>query len=416
MAALVLTACQGQGEAPDPPRGSIVPADWGATLEPRDVDILYLPGGSTGCPGRLTANNPCGGSHTLDIYPATRGTPTGTLVWLHGGGFIGGEKYPLIDLGPIKRLTHLGWSVVSANYRMADEPGQQFPTAAQDVAAALRWVRTSGGTYGLNTRRIVVAGYSAGGTLAGLMGTTGNSGDPRFAGIPPLSGWISFGGILDFNAGPLSNFWGSAWRLSPSDRAAASTHTWWDPSDPQGWLIQGDLDNTVEYSTANPLMARAGSSGRVQRDTVDRFSDGTFMDPLARGHRLGIGMNSDALVNWLASLPTLDRHANPLGSLDVVSPAGSGVRVAGWTLDPDTASPIEVRLTVDGSDRATVSATARRTDVGRVHPIHGPNHGFDLTLEGLAVGQRQVCAYGTNVGLGTGNTLLGCRTVTVTPT
>lgn len=407
--ALALAAC----EVPDPAPGTVVSEDWGDTLQPRDVDLLYLPGGKTGCPGRLVFNNPCGGSHKLDIYPATLGTPKGTLLWIHGGGFVSGEKYPLKDLGPIKRLTHLGWSVVAANYRMADEPGARFPAAAQDVAAALRWIRTRGGSYGLNTSRLVVGGYSAGGTLAGLMGTTGNSGDPRFAGIPPLSGWVSFGGILDFDAGPLSRFWGTAWLSSPDEQVAASAYTWWDPSDPEGWLIVGDLDNTVEYSTTEPLMARAGSSGRVQRDTVDKFSDGTYMDPLARGHRLGIGLNSDALVDWLGSLPTLERQANPLGSLDVVRAGASGVQVAGWTLDPDTAAPIAIDLYVDGRFRSTVPAATRRADVGRAFPLHGPNHGFDVTLSDLAVGARQVCAYALNTGMGTTNPRLGCRTVTV---
>jgi acetyl esterase/lipase len=412
VAALVaLVAC----EAPDPAPGSIVPENWGENLEPRDVDLLYLPGGSTGCPGRLTPNNDCGGSHTLDIYPATRGASTGTLLWLHGGGFVGGEKYPLLDLGPVKRLTHLGWSVVSANYRMADEPGNEFPTAAQDAAAALRWIRANGGAYGLDTRRIVVAGYSAGGTLATLMGTAGNADDPRFPGIPPISGWISFGGILDFDAGPLSRLWGSGWRLTPDEVSAASPYTWWDPEDPQGWIIHGDLDNTVEYSTTDRIMERSGLSGRIQRDTVDRFSDGTSMSALQRGHRLGVGMNSDALVDWLARLPTLETQANPVGSVDVVSNTAPGqVRVAGWMLDPDSTEPIDVHVYVDGRFATATSAQSSRPDVGRAYPLHGANHGFDVTIGGLRDGVRRVCVYAINAGQGTTNPLLTCRIVSVT--
>lgn len=412
VAALVaLVAC----EAPDPAPGSIVPGNWGENLEPRHVDLLYLPGGSTGCPGRLTPNNPCGGSHTLDIYPATLGTPTGTLLWLHGGGFVGGEKYPLIDLGPVKRLTHLGWSVVSANYRMADEPGQEFPVAAQDAAAALRWIRANGSSYGLDTSRIVVAGYSAGGTLAALLGTTGNSGDPRFSGIPPLSGWVAFGGILDFDAGPLSRLWGTGWRLSPSQVAPASPYTWWDPGDPQGWIIHGDLDNTVEYATTDRIMERAGFSGRIQRDTVDRFSDGTLMSPLQRGHRPGVGMNSDALVDWLARLPTLDAEANPIGSIDVVSATAPGqLRVAGWALDPDTTGPIDVHIYVDGRLASAGPAQTTRTDIGRAYPLHGADHGYDVTLDGLPGGVRRVCVYAINAGRGTTNPMLTCRIASVT--
>jgi len=420
LVALALTACETPGttqpsEVRDPTPQSIVPANWGANLQPRDVDLLYLPGGWTGCPGRLTFNDPCGGSQTLDIYPATRGTARGTLVWLHGGGFIAGEKYPLEELGPIKRLTHLGWSVVSAGYRKTDGPGGAFPAAAQDAAAALRWVRTNGPAFGLDTRRLVVGGYSSGGTLAGLMGTTANSGDPRFAGVPPLSGWVSLGGILDFTAGPGSQFWAMAWGLSPSQQEAGSPVTWWDPADPQGWLIHGDLDTLVDYDGTTRLMERAGSSGRVRRDTVDRFSDGTFMTEIARRHRIGVAMNSDALVEWLAALPTLERHAHPVGNVDVVRPAGANtVRVAGWTLDPDTPEPIDVHVYVDGRFTTSAPAQTTRGDVGRAYPLHGVTHGFSLTLDGLDPGNREICVYAINAAMGTFNPQLGCRSVTVT--
>lgn len=409
VAALVLSAC----EVADPAANTIVPITWGDGIQPGHADITYLPGGLTGCPGTRTPDDACGGAQNLDIYPVTRGGSLGTLVWVHGGGFTGGDKYPLVAVGPIKRLTHLGWSVVSVNHRLATRPDGRFPAIAQDVIAALRWVRTNGTSYGLDTRRLVVAGYSAGGTLAGLAGTTANAGSPNFPQVPPLSGWVSVAGILDFNAGAMSRFWGTQWLSSASQQAAASPVTWWDAADPQGWLIHGDLDDTVEFANTNSLLARAASSGRVFRDTVDRFTGGGLQSGQARGHAGPMaGMNTNAFVEWLGQLPTLEATANPLGSLDVVRQlATGGLTIGGWTLDPDTPSAIEARVFIDGTERTRMVATTPRDDVGKTFPLHGPNHGFRLTLEDVDPGIRQVCVFGVNAGMGTADTLLGCRTI-----
>ena len=408
--ALVLAAC----EVDDPAANTIVPTNWGANLRPTQADVLYLPGGRTGCPGQLTPDSPCGGAHNLDIYPATQGGSLGTFMWIHGGGFSGGDKYPLTDQGPIRRLTHLGWSVVSVNYRLASQPDGRFPAGAQDVHAALRWVRVNGMDRGLNTQRIVVAGESAGGTLAALAGTTANAGSPLFPEVPPVSGWVAVAGILDFDAGPMSQFWSSVWLASATQRTVASPVTWWDPADPQGWIIHGDLDDVVEYANTNRLLARAAASGRVQRDTVDRFATGEFQPLAARGHTSVRGMNSDALVAWMAELPTLDGTANPVGSLDVARTSNAGsVAVGGWALDPDTPAPITVHLVVDGTFHSATVATTGRPDIAAAYPLHGPDHGFAATIDGLPAGTRRVCAAAVNARWGTGDTWLGCRTVVV---
>jgi hypothetical protein len=56
-------------------------------------------------------------------------------------------------------------------------------------------------------------------------------------------------------------------------------------------------------------------------------------------------------------------------------------------------------------------ADTSRPDVAALHPAHGPAHGFDTTLD-VAPGPHTVCAYAVNVGAGSGNPRLGCRTAT----
>ena len=53
---------------------------------------------------------------------------------------------------------------------------------------------------------------------------------------------------------------------------------------------------------------------------------------------------------------------------------------------------------VDGVGRAVGNAEVTRPDVGRAFPDWGPAHGYDLTIDGIPPGVRQVCTYGISVG------------------
>lgn len=413
LAALAITAC----DVPNVTRGMVRNPNWGAnTVRPASPDIPYVPRADRGCPGTLTDDAPCGGSQTLDIYPATRGA-RGTVVFVHGGGFTGGDKYPLVQLGGILRLTRQGWSVVSVNYRLAGPAGNTFPIPTQDVAAALRWVWTNGVDRGLNVGRVVVVGHSAGGTLAALMGTAGNSGRPEFAGIPPLSGWVSLAGILDLDAGTNSRFWLSnlvGGKNTTARGRLASPLTWWDRADPPGYVAHGINDEWVEHANLRRLRSRAGTSGRVRFDSVDNWADGSSMSPRMRGHMPTLGMNWPVFESWLAGLPRLTEAGKPLGNLDVIAigaRAGT-VRAAGWAIDPNTVQPIEVQITIDGRIERSVTANRSRPDVGAAFPSHGNRHGFDVTVATTA-GRRQVCVRAVNVGPGPRTAALGCRTLLV---
>jgi len=101
---------------------------------------------------------------------------------------------------------------------------------------------------------------------------------------------------------------------------------------------------------------------------------------------------------------------SPFGSLDVVTGNTGSVRVQGWAIDPDTVSPVQVHVYVDGASLATTAGVVR-PDVGAAFPAYGDGHGYDVTL-GAAPGAHRVCAYAINVGAGA-NTALGCRNVSV---
>lgn len=98
----------------------------------------------------------------LDVYtPATRG-PHPVIVYFHPGGWVDGDKSWSI---PIWDWTEQGYAVVSANYTLAREPGT-IHDSVDDAETAVRFVLAEGDRWDLDTDRLGVFGFSAGGHLA----------------------------------------------------------------------------------------------------------------------------------------------------------------------------------------------------------------------------------------------------------
>jgi hypothetical protein len=115
---------------------------------------LPAPGGVRVTPARV------GGVAGEWVEPAT-GEASDTLLYLHGGGFVGCS--PRTHRPLTAALARQGFRVFAADYRLA--PEHPFPAAPDDALAAWRGLRADhrGG-------RLVVAGDSAGGNIAlGLM-------------------------------------------------------------------------------------------------------------------------------------------------------------------------------------------------------------------------------------------------------
>ena len=117
--------------------------------------------------------------HTGDTEPGGGEAGAPVLVFVHGGGFTGGDKR--VPGGPM--YDHVGawavrngWVGVTITYRLA--PEFTWPSGAQDVAAAVQWVRGNIASYGGDPSRIVVAGHSAGcvHVASYLAGQAGGSG------------------------------------------------------------------------------------------------------------------------------------------------------------------------------------------------------------------------------------------------
>lgn len=98
--------------------------------------------------------------------PAGRGTPSPSLVWMHGGGFIVGSAAGE-DLLCRSVAAQTGAVVASVDYRLA--PETPAPGSVHDCYAALRWVHENAGSLGVDPARVAIGGASAGGGLAACL-------------------------------------------------------------------------------------------------------------------------------------------------------------------------------------------------------------------------------------------------------
>jgi acetyl esterase/lipase len=120
----------------------------------------------------------------LDAYLQKSPGPHLAAVFVHGGGFIGGDKHPCPHYILEPFLGH-GYSVISVNYRLS--PQHRFPAAIDDVKSAIHFVRAHSSEWRLDPKRLVLTGESAGGLITGLVGAT-LIGDDRVAAVVSMCG------------------------------------------------------------------------------------------------------------------------------------------------------------------------------------------------------------------------------------
>ncbi|MBL6750312.1 MAG: alpha/beta hydrolase [Nevskia sp.] len=177
-----------------------------------------------------------GGRIPLRVFQPIGTGPFPVLVFSHGGGWVVGDVAIYNSL--CRELCGLaGCVVVSVDYRLA--PEHKFPAAADDCAAATRWVHAHAAGIGADPRRVVVGGDSAGGNLAAATALR-----LRDEGGPALSGQLLVYPATDHYSRPTVSMVDNAqgYGLSAADMAWFTNHYLAAPA---------DIDNPY----ANPLRA-----------------------------------------------------------------------------------------------------------------------------------------------------------------
>jgi acetyl esterase/lipase len=214
----------------------------------------------------LTANN---FDAKLDVYSRSDvTTPQPTLIWIHGGGWTGGNKEgATFSLLPYMEM---GWNVVNVEYRLARV--SQAPAAVEDCLCALRWVIRNAKQYNFDITKLVVSGGSAGGHLALITAMIPASVgmDRQCPGTEELKvaavvDWYGITDVVDLLEGPNMKTYAVQWLGSmPNRRDVAqrvSPLTYVRPGLPPVISIQGDADPTVPYSHSVRLQEALKKTG-----------------------------------------------------------------------------------------------------------------------------------------------------------
>lgn len=171
------------------------------------------------------------------FHPASSSKSKPAVVIIHGGGWRSGNPAQHRPLA--QRLAALGYVCFTPEYRLSTDA--LYPAAVHDLKAALRWVRAAAKTYGVDTGKIAVAGFSAGGQLAALLGTTANN--PAFEGegcYKNLSSAVQ--AVVDMD-GTLSFVHPESGEGDDSKRTSAATH----------WFGYPKQENPELWRQASPL-------------------------------------------------------------------------------------------------------------------------------------------------------------------
>ncbi len=117
---------------------------------------------------------PLSASQKFDLYLPDGPGPFPLVINIHRGGFYKGDK-GMLSPEILEALRARGIAVATINYRLS--PEARFPAAIEDAKASVRFLRANAARYRVDPARFVAFGQSAGGNLAAMIGTTGNTQD-----------------------------------------------------------------------------------------------------------------------------------------------------------------------------------------------------------------------------------------------
>ncbi|WP_145076076.1 alpha/beta hydrolase [Aureliella helgolandensis] len=205
----------------------------------------------------------------LDLYiPDGAEAKRPLIVWVHGGAWRSGDKADV----PIRSLLKRGMAIASVNYRLS--PQAMFPAQVHDIKAAIRYLRHHAADWNLDDRRFIIAGSSAGGHLAALVGVShsvpeleGQVGQFREA-SSQVQGIISFYGAsnletilaqstphgLNVRIPALNLLLGGHPEEHPELARLASPVAHVTADDPPLWLIHGDQDPQMPINQSHELV------------------------------------------------------------------------------------------------------------------------------------------------------------------
>jgi len=252
--------------------------------------VTHFPKGVTGLADVTYSVIPGFRPLVLDLYQPAGETPKPLILFIHGGGWVGGntrhsgalENFPLA----LAQLASEGFVVASVEYRLSSEA--PFPAALQDVRAALRYLKDNASKYRVDRDKVAVWGGSAGGQLAAL--AAASCGDQSLDTAPAparsecVQGAVVWYGVFDFEPvvaeradTPVSRYLGCEGACPPATVLRASPMSYVSSGDPPFLLIHGEQDKTVDVGQSRNFETALRKAGVEVRSLYIPGVDHSFV-------------------------------------------------------------------------------------------------------------------------------------------
>ena len=191
--------------------------------------------------------------HMLDIHlPITGRKPFPVVVCVYGSAFLGNHaKARTFSNGIGQRLLKEGFAVVNINHRSSSDA--KFPAQIQDVKAAIRFIRANSATFSLDSNFIGMTGWSSGGHLSVLTGTTNNTEKGTINGLDiDIEGRLGKFTSSSSKVNAVVDWFGPTDFLVMDSCGSEIIHN--DAKSPESLLIGGPIqENKDKVALANPI-------------------------------------------------------------------------------------------------------------------------------------------------------------------
>jgi acetyl esterase len=116
--------------------------------------------------------------NVLDFYQAKSDKPTPLIIFIHGGGFVGGDKRQL-NPQMLEAALADGISFAALHYRFIDGKDVLLPTPQRDTARAVQFLRSKAKEWNIDSTRVACFGGSAGAGCSMWIGFHDDLADPN---------------------------------------------------------------------------------------------------------------------------------------------------------------------------------------------------------------------------------------------
>jgi len=207
--------------------------------------------------------------HAEIAYPKDATGPLPAVVYIHGGGWIGGSHKQT----PYLKIAQAGYFAASIEYRLDNVA--KWPAQIQDCELGVRWLRANAAQYHVDPNRIGAWGDSAGGHLVACLGTMADvpadEGDGGYPGVSSaVQAVVDFYGPTDFDTHGIyspkaiqlsEGLFGVPHDQNPTLWKSGSPVFYVKAGDPPMLLVHGDADTLVPIAQSNVFDAALTKAG-----------------------------------------------------------------------------------------------------------------------------------------------------------